>query len=73
MSLSTSASRSRSVRPASDAALAGETVGRHPLMPRRLTNARDALGCRVLFIGSDDSDVKQKALAALDRAGAHRQ
>ncbi len=52
--------------PALDAALAGETVNHHPLVPRRVVNPREAVSCRVLFI-SADSDVK-KALAALDKS-----
>ncbi len=52
--------------PALDAALAGETLERHPLVPRRVATPRDAVGCRVLFIGAD-SDVK-KTLAALEKS-----
>jgi hypothetical protein len=51
--------------PALDAALAGETVGRRPLVPRRLANSREAVGCRVVFFGQDDRTLR-KDLAALE-------
>jgi YfiR/HmsC-like len=53
--------------PALDAALAGETVGRHPLVPRRVANAREAAGCRVVFIAEDDRELRRD-LAALDKS-----
>lgn len=53
--------------PALDAALAGESVGRHPLVPRRVTNAREAAGCREVFIAEDDRELR-KDLAALDKS-----
>lgn len=55
--------------PALDAALTGESVGRHPLVARRLTNAHDAAGCRVLFISGSDSDAR-RVLAGLDKTMA---
>ena len=51
--------------PALDAALAGETVGRHPLVPRRVANAKEAGACRVVFFGEDDRTLR-KDLAALE-------
>ena len=51
-----------------DAALAGESVDRHPLTPRRIANAREAAGCRVLFIAGDDKQIKT-TLAALEKSG----
>jgi YfiR/HmsC-like len=51
--------------PALDAALAGETFDRHPLVPRRVTNAREAGACRVVFMGEDDRTLR-KDLAALE-------
>jgi YfiR/HmsC-like len=53
--------------PALDAALAGETVDRHPLLPRRVKNAREGAGCRVLFIAEGDRELR-KDLAALDKS-----
>jgi YfiR/HmsC-like len=54
--------------PALDAALSGETAGRHPLVPRRVANAKDAAAiCRVVFIAEDDRDLR-KDLAALDKS-----
>jgi hypothetical protein len=53
--------------PALDAAVAGESVGRHPLVPRRVANAREAPGCRVVFIAEDDRELR-KDLAALDKS-----
>jgi hypothetical protein len=54
--------------PALEAALAGETVGRHALVPRRVTSAREAANCRVVFIGEDDRDAS-RSVSALDNAG----
>ncbi len=54
--------------PALDAALAGESVGRHALVPRRVANVREAANCRVLFINADNNEVR-KTLSALDKAG----
>jgi hypothetical protein len=51
--------------PALDAALAGETFGRHPLVPRRVANTREAVACRVVFIGQDDRALR-KALTELE-------
>lgn len=51
--------------PALDAALAGETVGRHSLVPKRVANAREAAACRVVFIGEDDRTLR-KDLPALE-------
>jgi len=48
-----------------DAALAGEIFGRHPLVPRRVANAREAASCRVVFIGDDDRTLR-KDLTALE-------
>jgi hypothetical protein len=45
--------------PALDAALSGESVDRHPLAARRLANAREATGCRLLFIAGDAGEVKR--------------
>lgn len=53
--------------PALDAALAGESVGRHALAARKVANAREAANCRVLFLNADDNEV-QKTLSALDKA-----
>jgi hypothetical protein len=54
--------------PALDAALSGESVGRHPLVPRRVANAKDAEAiCRVVFIAEDDRDLR-KDLAVLDKS-----
>lgn len=49
--------------PALDAALAGETVGRHPLVPRRVANAREAAACRVVFINEDDRSLRKDLTA----------
>lgn len=54
--------------PVLDAALAGEAVDRHPLAPRRVANAREAGGCRALFICSSDESQIKTALKALDKA-----
>jgi YfiR/HmsC-like len=53
--------------PALDAALAGESLGRHSLVPRRVANAREAAGCRVVFIAENDRELR-KDLAALDKS-----
>jgi hypothetical protein len=53
--------------PALDAALAGETFGRHPLVPRRVANAKEAAACRVVFISEDDRTLR-KDLTALEGA-----
>lgn len=53
--------------PALDSALAGETVGRHPLVPRRVANAREAAGCRVVFMAEEVGELR-KSLAALDKS-----
>jgi hypothetical protein len=53
--------------PALDAALAGEAVGRHPLVPRRVPNAREAVGCRVIFIAEDDRELRRD-LTALEKS-----
>ncbi len=52
--------------PALDAALAGETVGRRPLVPRRVANVREAAPCRVVFIAEDDRELRRD-LAFLDK------
>ena len=51
--------------PALDAALAGENLGRRPLIPRRVANAREAAACRVVFFGEDDRTLR-KDLASLE-------
>lgn len=48
-----------------DAALAGETFGRHPLVPRRVASAREAAACRVVFIGEGDRALR-RALTELE-------
>jgi hypothetical protein len=53
--------------PALEAALSGETVGRHPLVPRRVTNGKEAAACRVVFFGGDDHDLR-KDLTALEKS-----
>jgi hypothetical protein len=50
-----------------DAALAGESVKGHPLVPRRVSKTRDAAGCRVVFLGADSGDIK-KTVTALDKS-----
>jgi hypothetical protein len=51
--------------PALDGALADETpFGRHPLVPRRVANAKEAAACRVVFISEDDRALR-KDLTAL--------
>jgi hypothetical protein len=55
--------------PALDAALAGETINRAPLISRRIAQPRDAGNCRILFIPLS-ADARLKAiLADLGNAG----
>jgi hypothetical protein len=55
--------------PALDAALAGETINRAPLVPRRITKPREATNCRIVFITlSEDSHLKTM-LPPLENAG----
>jgi hypothetical protein len=41
--------------PALDAALSGESVDRHPLVPRRIGGMREVDGCRILFVPSSEA------------------
>ncbi len=51
--------------PALDAALSGENVGGHSLVPRRIAGMREVEGCRILFIPSND--VQLDAVISADR------
>jgi hypothetical protein len=50
-----------------DGALSGESVNHHPLIPRRLANAKQATSCRVLYISSDEAEVR-RGLSAVENA-----
>jgi len=48
-----------------DTALAGKTLGTHPLQVRHLRHALEAHGCHVLFIGGQEKKLLAPTLAAL--------
>jgi hypothetical protein len=52
-----------------DATLAGEAIDSQKLVARRITNARDAAGCRILFISSSESGRIKEILTAVDKSG----
>jgi hypothetical protein len=52
--------------PVLDAALNGESVDRHPLVPRRISAIRDADGCRILFISASEP-VIDSVIASVER------
>lgn len=54
--------------PVLDSVLAGETVDRHRLVPRRVPSAHEAAGCRVLYMGLPDEGHLKTAFAALDNS-----
>ncbi|MGB7434607.1 MAG: YfiR family protein [Candidatus Acidiferrum sp.] len=50
-----------------DATLAGETIDGRKLVAKRISNAREAADCRILFISSSESDHIRDTMAALDK------
>jgi hypothetical protein len=51
-----------------DAAVRNEKIGGAPLATKRISRPQDALGCRVLFIGSSEDGQLSAILAALGTA-----
>lgn len=54
--------------PALDRALAGESISRAPLIPRRIARVQDTPGCRIVFIGVSDDKQLRSILAGLANA-----
>ncbi len=50
-----------------DAALAGESIDRAPVVAKRIPRPEDAVHCRVLFISSSEESQLRGVLAALDK------
>jgi hypothetical protein len=51
-----------------DAAVKGEKIGGSPLEAKRISHPQDALGCRILFIGSTEESQLRAIIAALGTA-----
>ena len=51
-----------------DTAVLGEKIGGSPLAAKRIARPQDALGCRVLFIGSSEGGQLSAVMAALGTA-----
>ena len=54
--------------PSLDSTLAGETLDGKPLAAKRISTARDAGECRILFISSTEENHLKEILAALDES-----
>jgi hypothetical protein len=54
--------------PALDRALAGESINRAPLIPKRISRVQDAPGCRILFIAASEDKQLRSILAGLGSA-----
>jgi YfiR/HmsC-like len=54
--------------PSLDSTLAGETMDGKPLAVKRISTARDAGECRILFISSTEENHLKEILAALDES-----
>jgi hypothetical protein len=52
-----------------DSTVAGENIGSRPVTVARITNPRDALACRVLFISAQEKDHVKAILSAVKGAG----
>lgn len=54
--------------PILEATVAGEKSGGQAVVARRIAKARDALNCRILFIGDSEADHLKEVLAEIGRA-----
>jgi hypothetical protein len=52
--------------PALDQSLAGERIDQHPLAAHRIQSARDAAGCRVVFISASSDSQIEDTLVSLE-------
>jgi len=51
-----------------DAAVRGEKIGGSPMTAKRIARPQDALGCRILFIGSSEDTQLRAVMAAIGTA-----
>jgi hypothetical protein len=55
--------------PSLDSTLAGETIQGKPIVARRITVAKDAAGCRILFVSASEEPRVANILDAIGRSG----
>jgi hypothetical protein len=53
-----------------DATVTGEKIDRRPLLVRRISNVREAAGCRILFISESEATRLKEILASVDKFSA---